>query len=105
MLDANGRSFCFDKYTHSGYNKERNNAGEVVFEFPVPVLIQIDKDESLPDRLPAHIKLSGRDDMYMFEITVIKLFLQKKAPEAISEELGIPLEDATYILRESGMLG
>ena len=47
---------------------------EVSFELPVPVLIQIDKDEKLPDSIPETIKLSGREDVYAFDITVIKLW-------------------------------
>ena len=48
--------------------------GGVVFEFPVPVLIQIDKDANLPDRIPALIKLSGQDGGLAIGITVIKLW-------------------------------
>ena len=47
---------------------------EVVFELPVPVLIQIDRDSNVADRIPAKIKLSGRDDSLPFDITVIKLW-------------------------------
>ena len=47
---------------------------EVVFELPVPVLIQIDKDKNIADKIPAKVKLSGRDDALSFDITVIKLW-------------------------------
>ena len=47
---------------------------EAVLELPVPVLIQIDKDDSIPDKIPASIRLSGREDSYSFEINVIKLW-------------------------------
>ena len=35
---------------------------------------------------------------------VVKLFLQKKALEDISKELGIPLEKVAGILRDAGLL-
>ena len=39
------------------------------------------------------------------EITkVVKLFIQKKTPNEISAELGIPLNEITEILRESGLM-
>ena len=53
-------------------NKEAG--GEVIFELPVPVLIQIDKDESLADKIPAKIKISGGEDALAFDITVIRLW-------------------------------
>ena len=52
----------------------RGLQNEAVFELLVPVLIQIDKDEKLPDSIPATIKLSGREDALAFDITVIKLW-------------------------------
>ena len=42
--------------------RNRDVRDEVVFELPVPVLIQIDKDERLADRIPAVIRLSGREE-------------------------------------------
>ena len=45
----------------------------VEFELPVPVLIQLDKDESLADKMPAKIRLSGSEDAINFDITVIRL--------------------------------
>ena len=54
--------------------KNKSGQEEVVFELPVPVLIQIDKDDSLTDKIPAQIKLSGRDEKIAFEITVVRLW-------------------------------
>ena len=62
--------------TEYALSKLRNKdvRGGVVFELPVPVLIQIDKDEGLADKIPALIKLSGRTETLKFDITVIKLW-------------------------------
>jgi len=54
--------------------RNSDDADVLVFEFPVPVLIQIDKNERLADKIPAQIKISGRDDTLDFDITVIKLW-------------------------------
>ena len=61
---AHARSNMESKGTHD----------EIIFELPVPVLIQIDEDESLSDKIPAKIRMSGREDDYAFEITVIRLW-------------------------------
>ena len=57
-----------------GVLRNRGALHGAVFELPVPVLIQIDKDAKLPDRIPAAVKLSGRDEALTFDITVIKLW-------------------------------
>ena len=54
--------------------KNSTDGDEVIFELPIPVLIQIDKDDSLQDKIPARIKLSGREDSLRFDITVIRLW-------------------------------
>ena len=62
----------------TGYAMDRlrsmGSSDEVIFEIPVPVLIQIDKDDSLGDSIPAKLGISGRSDKLEFEIKVIKLW-------------------------------
>ena len=60
---------------HALRKMRRMNTGDVVvFELPVPVLIQIDKNSKLGDKIPAQIKLSGRDEVLSFDITVVKMW-------------------------------
>jgi hypothetical protein len=46
----------------------------VVFEFPSPLLIQLEKGGKTSNSIPAAMKISGRSDVYEFDIPVIKVW-------------------------------